>query len=524
MSDIKLLEKKLKKIPTDQLYQYAVDEQKSLGLESLYYHNKYILGYKDMEAQPHLEMCEFIQTWGENLKKLLIGPRGCFKSSNDVIGYALHEIVKNPDIKILIVGETFGNATTYLRGIKLHLQANARFKEVYSHLFKDYEFDVWREEAINLITKGGVKRKDDDVFACENTIDLAGIGTSKVGMHYDLIFFVDPHSQQTVNTPEQIMKVISYYRLLNPIRKSGTGRIIIEMTRWHHFDLAWHIQEKENSQFDFYIRSAYNEDKSLFFPEVLTQKVLDDELAAMGSYLFSCQYLSDPQSDSTKPFKPENVSFYTPDQLPENVEKWVLLDPSISEKANADDFALLGLGIDRTNNNQYSLGHLTINRKLPAQAVAEVMAFLEENYHNQPIYRVAIETVAFQRIYKFELERELSKRGKPYQVVELKPGARAKKQRIMGLQPFYETHKMFLRRGEPGQESPDMDILMQFDKFPLNLVDGKCDFIDTWAYVLDLLNVKKEFDKQNQKMKTFQNRLLAIKRSGKQSSLRRKYS
>lgn len=510
--------KKLNKFSDAQLNAFLNDERCALGLQSLYYHNKYIMGFAQMTESTHKPMCDFIQTW-EKKKKLLIGPRDCFKSSCDVIGYSCQLIAQNPNVKILIVSETEGTAKSYLGAIQNHLAGNATYKSTYAHLYKNYVFNVWNTECLNI-----APIEDQTVVTDkEHTVDVAGIGTSKVGKHYDYVFFVDPHSQNNVNTKDQIEKVIVYYKLLNSIAKADIGRIMIEMTRWSFYDLANHLETFEKNQFEFYIKSAYNDDGTLFFPERLSQEHLDRMLETYGTYLFSCLYLSKPRSDKDKIFKPEIATYYN--ALPPSLQKIVFLDPSISESKNpdaealkdSDDFAMLLLGVNRQTNAQYCMAKERINRKMPAQAVASLIAFLEVHVPDiKEKWTIAIETVAFQKIYKFEIERELSKHGHPYEVIELKPGGRAKKTRIIGLQPFYECGKMLFRAGTEDKPSPDLDILLQFEKFPFD----KDDFIDCWAYALDLIDVKRETPPNQKTEQTYFRQKI---KSGRQTGLKRRF-
>lgn len=510
------IEKELKKakVTDAELNATLISERRRLGLKSLFFHDKHILGYEDMTERTHLPMCNFVSDWSSGRQgKLFIAPRDCFKSSLNTIGQTTWLIAKNPLVKILIVSEIEDNAKKYLSEIQMHL-SKPIFQETYSYLFDDYTLNAFNSECINF-----APRNSNVNSTGEHTVDIAGIGTPKVGKHYDYIFFVDPHSERNIGTREQIEKVITYYRLMDMIRKTKTGRMIVEMTRWDHYDVAEHILNKEKGLVDVMIKSCYNEDGSLFFPERLSEEILADKRQKLGTHLFACHYLSKPQSDEDKPFKPEIATYY--DALPDGLRKVCFADPSISEKESADDFALLGLGINRTNNAMHSIGWERVNRKMPAQAVGSIIAFLRTYFNDQPAWEVAIETLSYQRIYKFELERELGKQGRPFIIHELKPSGRAKKARIMGLQPFYQCGKMLFRRGPIDGPSPDLELLLQFERFPRGV--GKDDFIDTWAYALDILQPKRDpVPGQTTIQSHFARQVLAA-RSGKQNGLRRRF-
>lgn len=520
-TELSAVEERLKKFSDLELLEFLKVERGSMGLKSLYFHNRYILGYKDMTEQTHLPSCDWLQDWsnGRN-KKLFITPRDTFKSSINVIGHILWLIVNNPRLKILIVGEEQDNAKAYLNAIKDHLATNETFKESYPHLYDEFEVNAWNTECVNFIEK---KFKREQLIQKEHTIDIAGIGTTSVGMHYDYIFFVDPHSQKNVNTAQQLEKVIIYYKLLESIAKTGTGRIITEMTRWHWADLAQHIIDNEKGVCDTFIKSCYNDDGSLYFPERLSEDVLRQKQTSLGTYLFSLLYLSKPQSEKDKVFKPELATYYH--HVPDGhiLDKFLICDPSISEKENADDFALTCIGVDRSTKpyKLYIVDKMKVARKQPAQAVSDMIIMLNHHFRDQGTDKVGIEEVAFQRIYRFELERELSARGKSYRIISLKPGSRSKSARIMALQPFWEIGHILLRAGTEFKPSPDLDLLMQFEKFIAGRSAGKDDFLDTCAYMLDILEPQREGIQQQS---NFQKKMQSINLHRGQTHLLRRFN
>lgn len=537
-----LLEKQFKKYSDQEVNDMLIAARKEAGLSNLYFHNKYVLSYKDMTEYTHAPSCAFLETWRYKRGKLFVTPRDTFKTSQCTVGYTTQLIAKYPDIKILITSEKVENSKVYLQSIKDHLANNPTYRETYDHLYTDYYFDRWDSECINIRPN---KDRKNEVKQKEHTIDIAGIGTTTVGMHYDLIIFVDPHSQKNVATEDQIRKVIVYFKLLDSIAKTysdvfkGKGRIIVEMTRWHWLDLPQHLLDNEQHNFEYYIKGCYSDpsgegigtnDRTLYFPERLSQEVLDSKLATYGTYLFSCLYLSAPQSDKEKIFKPEIASYYR--NLPDRkIDKWLICDPSISEKENADEFPLICVGIDKLRNAFYIIDRVKVQRKQPAYAISEIIAAAQKNFNDtittqipgmSPIsslepFQIAIEGVAFQKIYKFELERELSRQGQGRRIVELKPGGRNKRARISALQPYYETGRLLLRAGNENEPSPDLELLMQMDKFPYD----KDDQIDCVAYALDLISQISE--KPFEQKSYFRDNLANIQRFHKQSGLVRRY-
>ena len=183
-----------------------------------------ILGYTALEEKPHLEVCDFLT--GPESKKLLLLPRDTFKTTIGTISFAIQEIVKNPNVRILIFSETFSQSKKFLSEIKQQLEQNQQLIGLYGKFVRD---PGWREDAITVRQRTAVHK--------EPTVTAGGVDVVGVGFHYDIIIVDDPHSQKNINTRDQIEKVIYSFRLLSPMLDPG-GRIHVTATRWHDLDLA----------------------------------------------------------------------------------------------------------------------------------------------------------------------------------------------------------------------------------------------------------------------------------------------
>jgi len=64
--------------------------------DSLFYLSKVVLGYKDMELQPHAGMCEFLEdtTMPDGL---MVAPRGTFKSTIGTVGRNIWLTLPRPE-------------------------------------------------------------------------------------------------------------------------------------------------------------------------------------------------------------------------------------------------------------------------------------------------------------------------------------------------------------------------------------------------------------------------------------------
>ena len=170
-------------------------------------------------------------------------PRGSLKTTIATVSKTVQEIVRNPDIRILLASETLSQSIHYLREIKGHFEA-ARFKEVYGA----YKAKTgWTDSEIIVAPRTANKK--------EATVTCAGIDVTKVGGHYDLIIIDDCHSLKNITSREQIDQVKTWYRLLLSLLEP-TGRLLMVGTRWDFDDLYGHVLNQLESEYDIMVERA----------------------------------------------------------------------------------------------------------------------------------------------------------------------------------------------------------------------------------------------------------------------------
>lgn len=183
------------------------------------------LGYKDVTIHTHGEMIACLES--DLTRKLIVVPRGAFKSSIASHAYCIWRLLKNPNLRILIDTEVYGNSVTYLRAIKTHLKDPS-----FIDIFGDLEGNVWQEGAITINTRTETLR--------EASITCGGVTTTKVGQHYDLIIGDDYNSRENSKTKELAKGVIDHFRYnLNILEP--TGEYVIIGTRYSDLDLICFI-------------------------------------------------------------------------------------------------------------------------------------------------------------------------------------------------------------------------------------------------------------------------------------------
>lgn len=178
---------------------------RALYLNDFYLFAKYCLGYQDMTVHAHGEMVAVLES--KSLRKIIVVPRGTFKSSLGSVAYPIWKLLKNPNETIYLDSELYTNSKNLLREIKGHLVS-----ERLTRIFGVQQGDKWDEGEIILRTRTKNIR--------EASITVGGIGTIKVGQHYSMIVGDDYNSPQNSESVEKCQKVIDHVRynlnILNP--------------------------------------------------------------------------------------------------------------------------------------------------------------------------------------------------------------------------------------------------------------------------------------------------------------------
>jgi hypothetical protein len=405
---------------------------------SLYFFNRFILGFNSlehprhvgMEEEPHREMCDFVQNWSGKKNKLVCVPRKCLKTSCITIGYTLFELAHDPSMTILLDAVERAIAASYLAQIRSICELNERFRAVYGNWVSDRG---WTGHELNI--RGRPATKD-----MNPSISTAGVDSTKVAYHPKLAILDDLVNRDTVRTPEALQKTIRHYLDLKPMI-GEEGRIVMVCTRWDADDLVSYILENEADEWDTFIRSATKEDGTAYYPQMLSLEYLKKE-QEKDSYFYSCQYDNNPINPSATMFDKDNIEWYQDDEeLPSGLTNYLTVDPAGWEGSIGDKTAIVTAGVDKLENIYFYEPYFS--RYKPD----EIVKIIFEEYLRRRIRRVGIE----QNYYRGELaknfERKAREWGTKVRVEPLKHyGRKEKKQaRIGALQPYVKDGKVFLK-------------------------------------------------------------------------------
>jgi len=141
-------------------------------VKSLFALSTCFLGYKDVTPSTHRPIIQALES--SITRKIICVPRGSLKSSLGCVAYPIWLLLNNPNLRILIDSELFSNSATFLREIQGHLM-----NPELSAIFGEFKTKTWNTDEIVIKQRTKILK--------EPSITVGGVGTTRVGQHYDCL-------------------------------------------------------------------------------------------------------------------------------------------------------------------------------------------------------------------------------------------------------------------------------------------------------------------------------------------------
>lgn len=396
--------------------------------------NKLVMEWPDLYEPLHKRVCDFVQ---DNIFKknvLLLLPRGTFKSTVVTVSFPLWLLSRDPKMRIMIANATYPMATSFVGQMQRHLQGNDRLKRYYGDMATGSP--LWREDKFLVATnKESFSQKEASVTAY-------GITSNFVGSHFDYAVLDDLVTRENIRSREGLEKPEQFFKdtldLVDP-DKRGHRPIIIIGTTWHYNDLYARIQDKNNPLHNEFatLRLPAHEGEwdtgKLLFPERLSWEALSKQKNKQGTAHFSAQYMLQPVSEEDAVFKSDFKYYDETDIRGLRMNKFIVVDPAISQRKSADYSALVCVGVD--HRNTWYILDIWRDRVEPKRLLDQI--FIWDTKWKPS--KVGIETVAFQKALQYYAYEEMRSRNHYFPIAELKHATATKHERILSLQPRYET-------------------------------------------------------------------------------------
>jgi hypothetical protein len=309
---------------------------RDLYLGSLWHFCYELLGFRDINNDFHKEE---LAAFDKNRRKgekgyIALWPRGHLKSSLFTIGDSIRSICKNPDIRILILNATSGNAEGFLGAIGNNILYNEKLNFFFPEIRPLPEKKtVWNTKEIV------VNRLNQSLP--EPTVAALGIDSNIVSQHYDMIKYDDIVNWDNTGTPEKIGSLKAKYEYtLSVLEPNGIQDMV--GTRYDYYDLYNELLENgfyESSVRQLKERNSKTKQDEYIFPQKFNEKVENKIKGQMRFFIFSCQYYNKPVEDEKRLFTKKDVQHYK--ALPPNGVFRITIDPASSTESYADKSAIV---------------------------------------------------------------------------------------------------------------------------------------------------------------------------------------
>lgn len=288
---------------------------------------------------------------------MLMAPRNHGKSTIFSVYYPLWLIARDPNVRIIIVSNTSGQAEAFLRQITDNLERNDKYRELFGNLVPQMP-DKWTQKEI-IVDRDNLALKDPTVVAI-------GTGGAILSKRADVILCDDLLNKENTKTDFQRQQVKEWFdEVLDPVLEPDTGKMIVVGTAWDTYDLYHQLMKLSTYDFRKRYDAIVDEEKKItLWPQRWSWNTLMKKKEGMGVTSFNKAYRNIALSDEDAIFKEawlnralergiDRTLIYSLDYSRWDLGGMVIamgVDLAISEKKESDfcAFAVIGMLKDGT--------------------------------------------------------------------------------------------------------------------------------------------------------------------------------
>ena len=427
-----------------------------------------VLGYNKLSENLHGHLCSWMMRNRSPRFRLLLLPRGHYKSTiwtiSDSIRIILPDDQKDQpwpeslgtDCRLVIIHETIEQASKFLIPITAHITSNTLlmglFPEIVpsprEHRISKFELELPRSQKWP-----------------EPTIDTLGVGARGQGRHYNQIKADDLIGDKARDSKAEMETAIEWFdNIQSFFSEFNRDKLDLTGTRWAVNDLYKHVIKTYGPAILKYIRPAeeYNpitKQVEPIFPESFDSKAF--EILKKNKKIWNSQYANNPEEGDSKFEKgwkryyqlhpTGKIIVFTGDERlvldVMSLDLNILFDPSEGGKG--------GLLVTGTHHSGRHFILEAIKAEQAHPAWCDLVFKLVRKWRPRT---VAIEKVLFSAIYETWFKAEMKLRGIKFHITMVEPKGKEKKARVMGLTNYFQAGLIYFL-----QEQEDLDT--EYDEF-----------------------------------------------------------
>lgn len=408
----------------------------------------HVLGY---EAKPcHLLMLQWQLRHRDNL---ILAFRGSGKTTICTVTKAIHLLIKDRNLRILLASKSKTNSEAFLKEIKAHLEGNQRLIDTFGPFYDAHKVPKWDNSEVEVV--GRTKPWKEASITC------VGVESAVVSKHYDVAIsddIVDEDNSRTKHMRDKIR--VWNYQTLDPTIEPPDpdvphrGEHHRLGTRYHFDDLYGHLIANELKDRTLVIQALDERNRSPW-PEKYPPAWFLGKKQRSGTIIYNAQYLCDTEAMKGEIFQYDHCQQIEEDDYPDNLKIFMGTDLAIKESEKADQFAVVVIGCT---------GKVSCGKDPEAVYVLDYYAnHLRFGQQTKQILRLydeweplscAIEAVGYQ-LAQYQQLKDIRPTGRfyPQQVTKDKVS------RAWKLSALFEAKRVFFRKGLHG---PLIDQLILF--------------------------------------------------------------
>ena len=355
-----------------------------------------------------------IHNVSDNQASMDLAPRGHGKSTIGDVDFCITNVLRNPDVRIMIGSKTQTQASAFLKEIRTHFEQNVNLIRIFGDWKKSRD-NVWNDKEFTVNRRTVIKK--------EATVSALGASGAVVSKHFDIIIGDDLVGFENARTEAQ-RKVLKewFYSSLYPTLEPD-GEIHILGTRYSPMDLYEDLIKSKNYKVNVQqaITVKDGQEYSLWESKFSLEKLRSIREEA-GLIIFNMQYQNNTELAKGKIFKYKYFKHFeeydidydlnrvrvkvldsqgVPYWIPVRIYMGADLAISEDETSNNDYFVLTVIGVDK-NKNVYVLDYLKERLTFNAQ----LNAILDYGKNKFPmVERIGVETVQYQKSLAQEIRR-----------------------------------------------------------------------------------------------------------------------
>jgi predicted phage terminase large subunit-like protein len=392
---------------------------------------KYLPHYMiDQETGREIEPAEFhkeIYRLALTTKRAAVAaPREHAKSTVISLFFVLYCVCYKLRRFIVLISNTEPQAILLLSAMKIEIETNDALIDDFGSLVNDVK---WGEK--DIVTVTGIR------------VVARGAGQSLRGLRQrqfrpDLVICDDLEDDESVENPESRAKLKRWFK--NVVLNLGKTCQVFVLGTILHFDslLAELLDEAKFLKFMKRKFEAVDDDftpESVLWPGMWPLEALKDKEADIGPTEFNQEYRNRPVNTDTQSFKEADIirHAYRREHIEDTIVRKITgIDPAISKKEKADDFASVTIAIDDD-------GYIYVTRAEDSKmSFPEQWRFILNRYDEEHPEAIGVETVAYQKALKEHVDEESRKSQRYIPLIEIHADT-DKFRRITTMSPLVEN-------------------------------------------------------------------------------------